>query len=300
MLLIPLLKTLRPYQWYKNLLLFVGLVFSHNLGVTEHFLPAVLGFSFFCLMAGAIYILNDVVDRKKDKLHPIKGKRPIASGELDVRTALLFMGVFVIGCPLGAYFLIRPAFALILVIYFVVFVLYSYWLKYLVLIDAFTIGGGFVLRAIAGTIAVPNAEVSWWLIMCTLFLALFLAFGKRRAEMVEMGEKGAGEYRSVYGSYTGEMLNHLITITACATVVVYCLYSAFAIHDGMVLTVPFVIFGVFKYLELMYAENLGAEPEKIFSNGYMVGTLVLWGGTVLFVLYGKVELVLDFIKYCHR
>lgn len=296
-MLIPLIKTLRPYQWYKNLLLFVGLVFSHNLAVTEHFFPTLLGFSFFCLMAGAIYILNDVVDKEKDRLHPIKGKRPIASGELDVRIALIFMGALLAGCPLGAYFFIRPAFALILAIYFVLFVLYSYWLKYLVLIDAFVIGGGFVLRAIAGTIAVPNAEVSWWLIMCTLFLALFLAFGKRRAEMVEMGEKGAGKYRSVYNIYTPEMLNHIITITACSTVVVYCLYSAFSIHEGMVLTVPFVIFGVFKYLELMYSENLGAEPEKIFSNGYMVGTLILWGGAVLFVLYGKVDLVLDFIRF---
>lgn len=297
MFVLPLIKTLRPYQWYKNLLLFVGLIFSHNLSDAAHYLPVLLGFIFFCLMAGSIYIMNDVVDKKKDEQHPIKCKRPIASGELPENIAILFMAIFVLGCPVGAFLFIGPYFSMILVIYFLLFVIYSYILKYVVILDVFTIGVGFVIRAIAGIIAVKEAQVSWWLIICTLFLALFLAMGKRRAEMIEMGEKKARKYRSVYSVYTVEMLNHFITLTACAMIVVYCLYSALAPHKGMVLTIPFVIFGVIKYMQLMYTDNFGAEPERIFANGFMLGNLVLWGSVVVFVLYGKVEIVLDFIKF---
>jgi len=297
MFLVPLAKTLRPYQWYKNLLLFVGLVFSHSLTSPEHYLPAALGFVFFCLMSGSVYILNDIVDRKKDRNHPIKCRRPIASGELNVKVAAIFMVLFVVGCPLGAYFLIKHSFAIILLIYFTLFVVYSFILKYLVLVDVFTIAVGFVLRAIAGILAVKEAQVSWWLIMCTLFLALFLAFGKRRAEMVGMGKKGSGEYRSVYSRYSVAMLDHFIAVTACATVVVYCLYSAFSPHDGMVLTIPFVVYGVFKYMQLIHSENMGAEPERMFINGWILGSLLLWGVVTLLVLYGKADIVLDFIKF---
>jgi len=297
MFVLPLIRTLRPYQWYKNLLLFVGLIFSYNLSDTDQYLRVLMGFIFFCLMAGSIYIMNDVVDEDKDKRHPIKCKRPIASGDLQRNVAILFMVVFAVGCPLGAYFIINPYFSAILVIYFLLFVIYSYVLKYVVILDVFTIGAGFVIRAIAGIVAVKEAQVSWWLIICTLFLALFLALGKRRAEMVGMGTDKARNYRSVYSVYTVEMLNHFITLAAAAMIVVYCLYSAMAPHKGMVLTIPFVIFGVIKYMQLMYTDNFGAEPEKVFSNGFMVGNLLLWGSVVVFVLYGKVEIVLDFIEF---
>ncbi len=297
MFVVSLIKTLRPYQWYKNLLLFVGLIFSYNLTNSDYFIKTLLGFVFFCLMSGSIYILNDVVDRKKDRLHPIKSKRPVASGELSVNFAVIVMILLYVGCPLASYFLINGSFSLILVIYFIIFVLYTFLLKYMVLVDAFTIGAGFVLRAIAGITSVEGARMSWWLIICTLLLALFLAFGKRRSEMVEMGGRKAGEYRRVYKGYSVEMLNHFITITACATIVVYCLYSALAPHNGMVLTIPFVVFGVFRYLQLMHIRNMGAEPEKVFSDGYMVTVMALWICTVFFVLYGKVDIVLDFIKF---
>jgi len=297
MFVVSLIKTLRPYQWYKNLLLFVGLIFSYNLTNTDFFITTFLGFVFFCLMSGSIYILNDVVDRKKDKTHPIKSRRPIASGELSVKVAVPVMIFLVVGCPLASYFLIGGFFVIILLIYFFIFVLYSFLLKYMVLIDVFTLGAGFVLRAVAGISTVKDARLSWWLIICTFLLALFLAFGKRRAEMVEMGKEKAGEYRQVYRNYSVEMLDHFITISAGATIVVYCLYSSLAPHKGMVLTIPFVIFGVFRYLQLMHIRNMGAEPEKVFSDGYMVAAMGLWIITVLFVLYGKVDIVLDFIKF---
>lgn len=297
MFLVPLVKTLRPYQWYKNLLLFVGLVFSHNLTSPQQYIPTILGAVLFILMSGSVYILNDMVDRKKDRLHPIKCKRPIASGELDTRIAAAFMLICVLGCPAGAFFLISPGFSAILAVYFVLFVIYSFVLKYVVILDAFTIAMGFVLRAVAGIIAVSEAQLSWWLIMCTLFLALFLAFGKRRAEMVEMGGEGSVNYRSVYSKYTVTMLDHLITMTGCATLVVYCLYSAFSTNDGMVLTIPFVIYGLFKYFQLMHSENLGAEPEKMFGSGHMLAAILLWGLVTIFVLYGEAELVIDFIKF---
>ncbi|MDP6155594.1 MAG: decaprenyl-phosphate phosphoribosyltransferase [Candidatus Thermoplasmatota archaeon] len=297
MLIVSLIKTLRPYQWYKNLLLFVGLIFSYNLTNTDYFIRTLLGFVFFCLMSGSIYILNDVMDRKKDRLHPIKNKRPIASGELSIKLAIPIMVFLAAGCPIASSFLINGYFSLILVIYFIIFVLYTFLLKNMVLIDAFTISAGFVLRAIAGISSVEGAKLSWWLIICTFLLALFLAFGKRRSDMVEMGEKKTGEYRKVYREYSVEMLDHFITISACATIVVYCLYSALAPHNGMVLTIPFVIFGVFRYLQLMHIRNLGAEPEKVFSDVYMVAAMGLWIATVLFILYGNVDIVLDFIKF---
>ena len=297
MFIVSLIKTLRPYQWYKNLLLFVGLIFSHNLTNPDYFITTLMGFVFFCLMSGSIYILNDVVDRKKDRSHPIKGKRPIASGELSVKLAVLVMVLLIVICPLASYFLISGFFAMILGTYFIIFVLYTFILKYMVLIDSFTIGAGFVIRAIAGISSVEGARLSWWLIICTFLLALFLAFGKRRAEMVEMGEKKSGEYRNVYREYSVGMLDHFITVAACATIVVYCLYSALAPHNGMVLTIPFVIFGVFRYLQLMHIRNMGAEPEKVFSDGYMVVAMALWVATVFLVLYGKVDIVLDFIKF---
>jgi 4-hydroxybenzoate polyprenyltransferase len=248
-------------------------------------------------MSGSIYILNDVMDRKKDRLHPIKNKRPIASGELSIKLAIPIMVFLAAGCPIASSFLINGYFSLILVIYFIIFVLYTFLLKNMVLIDAFTISAGFVLRAIAGISSVEGAKLSWWLIICTFLLALFLAFGKRRSDMVEMGEKKTGEYRKVYREYSVEMLDHFITISACATIVVYCLYSALAPHNGMVLTIPFVIFGVFRYLQLMHIRNLGAEPEKVFSDVYMVAAMGLWIATVLFILYGNVDIVLDFIKF---
>lgn len=296
MVFLPLLKTMRPYQWYKNLLLFAGLVFSNKLPETRYYFPVFLGFFFFCLLSGSVYILNDIVDRRKDRLHPIKKTRPIASGDLGVGLSLVVMALIVIGAPVASYFLITPIFSLILVLYFLLFLLYTFILKYIVIVDAFTIGTGFVLRAVAGVAIIEGAQLSWWLIICTLLLALFLAFGKRRAEIVKMGVK-AENYRCVYQVYTEEMLSHLVSMLAGATIVVYCLYSSTAGPQGMALTIPFVIFAIIKYMQLMYTENMGAEPEKMFSNPYMLGCLLLWATVVLFVLYGKGDLVMELLKF---
>ncbi len=296
MLLKGLIRTLRPYQWYKNLLLFVGLIFSNNLSRQEHYLPVLLGAVFFCLMSGAVYILNDILDQKEDRGHPIKGKRPIASGELSTKSAFAIMLFIVIGCPAASYFLISPGVTYILASYFILFIIYSFVLKYIVILDAFTIGIGFVLRAMAGVLAVDNAHLSWWLIICAFLLALFLAFGKRRADLIKLGDR-AKNYRSVYSHYSIFLLDHLITLTAGATLVVYCLYAAASVHNGMLLTIPFVIFGILKYMQLMHIHNLGAEPEKMFQNGYMVATILLWGLTVILILYGKLDIVNDIISF---
>jgi 4-hydroxybenzoate polyprenyltransferase len=252
---------LRPRQWTKNLLLFAGIIFAAKLGDVSRWAEAVAAFVAYCAASSAGYLVNDVRDAPHDRLHPVKRARPIARGELsqrlaEVLAALLVIFAFVLVAPLGL------ASILFLCTFLALQASYTLALKHVVLLDVMTIGGLFVVRAAAGAAAV-EVRISPWLLLCTALLALFLALAKRRGELVLVGaEETPG--RPVLEGYSLALVDQLVTIVAASTVISYCLYT-FTARDSkaMMVTIPFVVFGVFRYLLLMHRRDLGEEPEEV-------------------------------------
>jgi 4-hydroxybenzoate polyprenyltransferase len=252
---------LRPRQWTKNLLLFAGIIFAARLGDLSSWVEATMAFVAYCAASSASYLVNDVRDAPHDRLHPVKRARPIARGELSPRLAevlaalLIFCAVLLVA-PLGI------ASILFLCTFFALQAAYTLTLKHLVLLDVMTIGGLFVVRAAAGAAAV-EVRISPWLLLCTALLALFLALAKRRGELVLVGAE-ATPGRPVLEGYSLVLVDQLVTIVAASTVVSYCFYT-FTARDSkaMMVTIPFVVFGVFRYLLLMHRRDLGEEPEEV-------------------------------------
>jgi 4-hydroxybenzoate polyprenyltransferase len=253
--------SLRPRQWTKNLLLFAGIIFAAKLGDSSRWAEAAAAFAAYCAASSASYLVNDVRDAEHDRDHPVKRTRPIARGELSPRVAealagLLVLLAFVLVAPLG---LASIAF---LCTFFALQAAYTLVLKHVVLLDVMTIGGLFVVRAAAGAAAV-EVRISPWLLLCTALLALFLALAKRRSELVLVGAEAAPG-RPVLEGYSLALVDQLVTIVAASTVISYCLYT-FTARDSkaMMVTIPFVVFGVFRYLLLMHRRDLGEEPEEV-------------------------------------
>src|SRR5690242_915823 len=252
---------LRPRQWTKNLLLFAGIIFAARLGDLSSWVEATTAFFAYCAASSASYLVNDVRDAPHDRLHPVKRSRPIARGELSPRLAevlaalLIFCAVLLVA-PLGI------ASILFLCTFFALQAAYTLTLKHVVLLDVMTIGGLFVVRAAAGAAAV-EVRISPWLLLCTALLALFLALAKRRGELVLVGAE-ATPGRPVLEGYSLALVDQLVTIVAASTVISYCLYT-FTARDSkaMMVTIPFVVFGVFRYLLLMHRRDLGEEPEEV-------------------------------------
>jgi len=255
------LVALRPRQWTKNLLLFAGIIFAAQLGDVSRWGEAVAAFFAYCAASSASYLVNDVRDAPHDRLHPVKRARPIARGELSPRQAevlaalLIFCAVLLVA-PLGI------ASILFLCTFFALQAAYTLLLKHVVLLDVMTIGGLFVVRAAAGAAAV-EVRISPWLLLCTALLALFLALAKRRGELVLVGAE-ATPGRPVLEGYSLALVDQLVTVVAASTVISYCLYT-FTARDSkaMMITIPFVVFGVFRYLLLMHRRDLGEEPEEV-------------------------------------
>ncbi|MFL5944190.1 MAG: decaprenyl-phosphate phosphoribosyltransferase [Gaiellaceae bacterium] len=252
---------LRPRQWTKNLLLFAGIIFAAKLGDATRWLEAVAAFVAYCAASSASYLVNDVRDAPHDRVHPVKRARPIARGELSPRLAVVLAVVLVV-C---AFALVAPlglASLLFLATFFVLQAAYTLALKHVVLLDVMTIGGLFVVRAAAGAAAV-DVRISPWLLLCTALLALFLALAKRRGELVLVGAD-ATPGRPVLEGYSLALVDQLVTVVAASTVISYCLYT-FTARDSkaMMVTIPFVVFGVFRYLLLMHRRDLGEEPEEV-------------------------------------
>lgn len=255
------LVSLRPRQWTKNLLLFGGIVFAAKLGDPARWADALAAFVAYCAASSASYLVNDVRDAPHDREHPVKRLRPIARGEVSPRlaegmAALLLLSAFLLVASLGL-----PS-ILFLCSFFALQAVYTLILKHVVLLDVMTIGGLFVVRAAAGAAAV-HVRISPWLLLCTALLALFLALAKRRGELVLVGaERTPG--RPVLEGYSLALVDQLVTIVAASTVISYCLYT-FTARDSkaMMITIPFVVFGVFRYLLLMHRRDLGEEPEEI-------------------------------------
>lgn len=280
--------SLRPRQWVKNLLVFAGVFFSHNLLAGGAALRAAGAFAIFCLLSGVVYILNDLADREQDRVHPRKRCRPIASGRLGIRAAAR-VAVVLGGASLAVSLLLGWRFAAVAVGYLVIQLGYSLWLKRVVIVDVMVVAAGFALRAIAGTVVI-GVVISPWLFVCTILLALFLALAKRRHELMTLD---AGiEHRAVLADYTPALLDQMMAVATSSTVVTYCLYTIapetvakFGSH-WLILTVPFVLYGVYRYLFLVYRREAGGEPERVFfTDAPLLLDVVLYAAAVVLAVY---------------
>jgi len=278
---IPLLiKAMRPRQWIKNLLLLAGLFFSRQFFHAESVLRALAAFALFCAASGAIYLFNDLLDAPRDRLNPRKRQRPIASGQLAGGTALTASVALMAGALAGSYALSVP-FGMCTTAYLMMMVGYCLTLKNVFLIDALVIAMGFVIRAIAGVIALrtPQQQVplTVWFVVCIIFLALFLALCKRRCELVRLDDD-AVKFRPVLACYSTALLDQLVALCATGAVLSYTLYAT-NLHDPwmMLSTLPFVIYGVFRYLHLVYTMGNGDAPEEVLTRDWpLLGCVLLW------------------------
>ena len=273
----------RPRQWSKNLLVFAGIVFAAKLGDAARWGEAAAAFAAYCALSSAAYLVNDVRDREHDRLHPVKRHRPVARGELSVGSAvalaaLLAAVAFGVGAWLGLASLgLLAAFAALQLAY-------SFGLKHVVLVDVLVIGGLFVIRAAAGAEAV-DVRISPWLLLCTALLALFLALAKRRGELVLVGARETPG-RPVLEGYSLELVDQLVSVVAASTVIAYSLYT-FTARDSkaLMVTIPFVIFGVFRYLLLVHRDDLGEEPEQVLLTDLpIIAAVGLWIATAALIL----------------
>jgi 4-hydroxybenzoate polyprenyltransferase len=276
------LVAVRPRQWLKNLFVFAGIVFAAELGDPTRWVQAIACFVAFCAASSASYLVNDVRDAPEDRRHPIKRNRPIASGELGVRTALTIAAALAL-VSLGIAAALGWQVLLYVLAFLALQATYSLGLKHVVLLDVMAIGGLFVLRAAAGAQAV-NVPISEWLLLCTGLLALFLGFAKRRGELVLVGaERTPG--RPVLEGYSLELVDQLVSVVAAATVIAYGLYTFEAQTRAMMATIPFVLFGVFRYLLLVNKHDLGEEPESVLlADRQLIATVALWAVTAAIVL----------------
>jgi 4-hydroxybenzoate polyprenyltransferase len=281
--------SLRPRQWVKNLFVFAGLMFSQQL-FTPQAWRAVAAFALFCGLSGAIYLLNDVADAEKDRLHPVKRRRPVASGALS-RGAALVIGIGLLVVSLAVSFALGTRFGLVAVGYGVLLTAYSVWLKHLVILDVLTVAVGFVLRAVAGAVAV-DADISGWLLICTVLIALFLALGKRRHEYLTL-HGDAAAHRPILAEYSEGFIDQMIAVVTASTVTAYALYTmspetVAKFHTRLLpLTLPFVLYGIFRYLYLLYRRELGGNPsDLVLSDRALLLNTVFWIAALLVLIYG--------------
>ena len=286
-----LIISLRPKQWLKNLIVYAGIVFSLRLFVLGDLLKVSYAFLLFCAVTSTIYLLNDLVDRASDRLHPKKKFRPLASGQLSPTVAIIAISVLF---PLSLWlsFLLGLKFAAIVVAYYLMMFGYVFGLKKMVIVDAFIIAAGYVLRGVAG-IEVINIEMSPWFLVCASLLALFIVFCKRRHELMLLGEE-ADRHRASLKGYGAVFLDQLIAIVTAAVIVTYSLYTlapetVLKFHtQRLILTVPFVLFGLFRFLYLVYNEEEGGSAETIMLTDWpLILTMLGWLAAVLVILYAR-------------
>lgn len=283
---IALLKNMRPKQWAKNVLIFAGLVFDRQLTNLPALEKTVIGFVLFCLLTSSVYLINDLVDIEADRRHPKKKFRPLASGALPPWLAKISVVVFMGAALIGGY-LLSPGFALACLIYVVLNLSYSFWLKHLPIIDVMILAGFYVLRVGAGVALIDVQRFSPWLYVFTTFFALFLGIGKRRAEFKS---KTKAHTRKVLEGYSEPFLDQLILVVLTLAILTYSLYTFSAPNlpenHAMMFTIPFVIYGFFRYLYLVQVRNSGEAPEEIlFSDRLIQVDLVLWAASILLIFY---------------
>ncbi len=282
------IKLLRPQQWIKNVFLFAGLIFSRHFYYTESIVTSIYAFIIFSLLSSGVYIVNDIFDYAEDKIHPVKSKRPIASGRIKIQTGwLISLLLMIISIFLSHY--VNNSFFYTCLIYTGLMILYSLKVKHIIILDVLFVAIGYVLRAIAGAVAI-RVEISSWLLLCTLLLALFIVVSKRRTEMVLLGEE-AVKHRKILSHYSIDLLNQMNAIVTSACIVSYCLYTlapetvAKFNTRNLILTVPFVIYGIFRYLYLTHEKREADIPEKIvITDTPLQICLILWIITCVVIL----------------
>jgi len=292
MVLVEILKSLRPNQWTKNLFVFAPLIFSQNIFNAPYLFKTILAFAIFCLLSGAVYIWNDLRDIEADKLHPIKSQRPLASGRLSKTSALVsFVSISLVG--LGCALLLNMTFFILALAYVLLQVIYSAWLKHVVILDVLLIAAGFLLRVSAGGVVIL-VDISEWLLICTFLLALFIALSKRRHELVFL-EEDASHHRPILQEYSPYLLDQMISVVTASTVVAYCLYTisektvAKFGSSRLIYTVPFVLYGIFRYLYLIHKKGEGGSPESlILKDKPFLAGILLWIASAVFILYIRI------------
>lgn len=296
MVLRDLLLSTRPRQWTKNVFVFAGLVFAGKLFDPILLAESLLAFALFCLASGAVYLINDVADIEKDRAHPVKRNRPLASGRLRPQAAIIAAVVLIV-VAVPAAFRLNRYFGGLLLTYFLLMLAYSFLLKKIVILDIMTIAAGFALRAAGGAVAI-GVPISPWLLVCMVLLALFLGLAKRRHELLLL-ENNAGQHRGILREYSTVMLEEMISVVSASTVIAYALYTFFGPEHQvtlpyaytqripyMMLTVPFVIYGIFRYLYLVYQKKSGGSPEEILLHDLpFLTNLLLWAVAVVAILY---------------
>jgi 4-hydroxybenzoate polyprenyltransferase len=289
-MLIALFKTLRIRQWPKNAFVLAAVVFDRQLSLSnpEPLLRSLAGAFLFCLLSSSIYIINDLLDVESDRKHPVKRNRPIASGKLPVPVAIA-LAIGLVAFTLPAAYLLSMGFFLIALTYFVTFLLYSVWLKHVTLIDVILIAAGFVLRVGAGVTIINVERFSPWLYVVMTLGALYIGFGKRRAELTLLAGQ-ANEHRRVLDGYNLPFLDQLITIVSSSTILAYSLYTFSAPNlpqnHTMMLTIPFVLYGIFRYLYLIHVKQEGGAPEELLlTDRPLQISIALWGLSILIIFY---------------
>ena len=291
-IVLHVLASLRPAQWTKNLLVFAGLLFGRRLFDTTSILDALGAFAVFCLLSGVVYIINDISDRESDRRHPLKARRPIASGALPVKTAAA--AAFAIGAVAlaGASALGLP-FLAVAVAYLALQALYSGPLKHIVIIDVLTLAIGFVLRAVAGAVAV-NVEISHWLLVCTILLALFIALAKRRHEIMLLADSAA-DHRPILGEYSAYLLDQMIAVVTASTLIAYVFYTISPETQEkfgtpwLGLTIPFPLYGIFRYLYLVHRRDGGGSPaDLLLTDRPLLVCVAVWALAVALIIYRPV------------
>jgi 4-hydroxybenzoate polyprenyltransferase len=289
--LASLLISLRPEQWTKNLVVFAGLLFGRELfdPTGRPLVLALVAFAIFCVLSGVVYLVNDVADREADRRHPVKSRRPIASGALSPGAALSAAAVLAAGALALAFGLSR-GFGFVALAYALMQVAYSWRLKHVVIIDVLTIAMGFVLRAVAGAVII-KVDISHWLLLCTVLLALFLALSKRRHELVLLAD-GAIEHRRILGQYSPYLLDQMIGVVTASTLIAYIFYtiSPETVQkfgtDRLCLTIPFPLYGIFRYLYLVHLREGGGSPTSMLLNDRpLLVCVALWAAAIVVIVY---------------
>ena len=288
-LVLNLLISLRPGQWTKNLLVFAGLLFGQRLLEPRAVGAAAAAFVIFCALSGVVYLINDIADRDSDRQHPLKSRRPIASGVVPTPAAAI--ALFVLGAgAIAASFAVSVRFAAVAISYVLLLALYSGRLKHIVIIDVLTIAIGFVLRAVAGAVAV-NVQISHWLLVCTILLALFIALAKRRHELVLLAD-GATSHRKILSEYSPYLLDQMISVVTASTLLAYMFYTISPETEEkfgtpwLWLTIPFPLYGILRYLYLVHRREGGGSPaELLISDRPLLVYVALWAVVVALLIY---------------
>lgn len=279
------IKLLRPKQWIKNLFVIAPLIFAKHVFEYDYIVKIIAAFILFCFISSSVYVLNDIIDCDKDRLHPKKKNRPIASGLISKAEGIVLL-VITLPLVIGVSFYVDSFFGLVILLYFMNNVLYSYKIKHMVILDVMSIAVGFLLRVIGGGLII-KVNISPWILLCTLLLSLFLGFSKRRNELVVL-EMGAENHRKILEEYSLEFIDNMLSIVTASTVMAYCLYT-FSANNGnfrMMITIPFVLYGIFRYQYIIYKKKEGGSPEDtVLSDMPLMFSILLWGVISIVILY---------------